>query len=254
MSSNLNQDSQANNQFVNTNPILFSNPLNMTARYSDHPHQNLLSMSIASDVYSPNQMFGEGKGVNGTPFNNDIINKSIEIVHKSSNQIHKNMDRLGTNAGTNSTANDALNKTGMSISLPNSSLFKETSRENTKDKDIDFTKYFEQNMMVGNQDKIFKQRPFFIQNQKASNINFNNDSHQDSVLNSLPSVQRGPSELELVGSARIVDRFGQNSVDFMYLSGKAAGVSVPNSRVMNHRTIEHKNHSFVLSPKMTAPI
>lgn len=88
-------------------------------------------------------MFGEGKGVNGTPFNNDIINKSIEIVHKSSNQIHKNMDRLGTNAGTNSTANDALNKTGMSISLPNSSLFKETSRENTKDKDIDFTKYFE---------------------------------------------------------------------------------------------------------------
>lgn len=105
-------------------------------------------------------MFGEGKGVNGTPFNNDIINKSIEIVHKSS--VTKNLDFLGpaTNAGT-STANP-LNKTGMSLSLPNSSLFKETSREYTKEKDVDFTKYFEQNMKVGNQDKVFKQRPFFI--------------------------------------------------------------------------------------------
>ena len=105
-------------------------------------------------------MFGEGKNVNNTPFNNDIINKSIEIVHKSSN--HKNTDILGpaaTNAGT-STANP-LNKTGMSISLPNSSLFKETSRDHTKDKDINFTKYFEQNMNI-NQDKIFKNRPFFI--------------------------------------------------------------------------------------------
>ena len=79
-------------------------------------------------------MFGEGKGViNGTPFNNDIINKSIEIVHKSS--IYKNVDiNTNTNAGT-STANP-LNKTGMSLSLPNSSLFKETSRDHTKDKDI----------------------------------------------------------------------------------------------------------------------
>ena len=114
-------------------------------------------MSIASDVYSPNQMFDEGKGViNGTPFNNDIINKSIEIVHKSS--IYKNVDiNTNTNAGT-STANP-LNKTGMSLSLPNSSLFKETSRDHTKDKDIDFTKYFEKNMqLAGNQDKIFKQK------------------------------------------------------------------------------------------------
>ena len=73
-------------------------------------------------------------------------------------------------------------------------------------------------------------------------------------MNSLPSVQRGPSELELVGSARIDDRFGQNSVDFMYLSGKATGhTSVPNSRVLAHRTLDHKNHSFVLSPKMSVP-
>ena len=103
-------------------------------------------------MYSPNQLYGEtAKNINGTPFNNDIINKSIEVgVSKASATNVKNFDIPGITIAGSSTANEALNKTGMSISLPNSSLFKETSREYKKENDFDFTKYFEQNMAIGN--------------------------------------------------------------------------------------------------------